>query len=71
MVLVGMSHKGLVSALTQAEFVVSTVKSEVEKFNTLALFLSLKSLNQLYDAVRKMESVVDQLQFIFQSGIKK
>ena len=25
-----------------------------EKYSTLALFLSLKSLNQLYDAVRKM-----------------
>ena len=37
----------------QAESVVSTVKSGVEKFSTQVLFLSLKSLNQLSGVVHK------------------
>ena len=39
----------------------STVKSEVEKFNTQALFRFSRSLNQLSDVVLKMASEVDQL----------
>ena len=48
-------HKGRASASTQAESVASTLKSEVEKCNTQVLYLSLKSLNQLSDAVHRME----------------
>ncbi len=55
----------------QVESVASSLKSEGEKFSTLVLFLSLKSLNQLSDAVHKTESVVDLLRSIFQSGTKK
>ena len=52
------SHKGLVSALTQAESVGSTLRSEAERYNTQVLSPSLKSLNQLYDAVHKTVSEV-------------
>ena len=43
------------SVSTQAESVASTVKSEVEKFNTQVLYHSLKSLNRLSGVVHKME----------------
>ena len=39
--------------------------------HTLALFLSLKSLNQLYDAVHKMASEVDPRQSTSPSGTKR
>ena len=45
--LVTTSHKGLVSVLTQAESVGSTLKSEAERYNTQALSPSLKSLKAL------------------------
>ena len=64
-------HKGRESVSTQVESVASTVKSEVEKFNTQALFRFSKSLNRLSDAVRKMASEVGQRRFTFQSGTKK
>ena len=50
-----MLHKGRESVSTQAESVASTVKSEVEKFNTQVLYHSLKSLNRLSGVVHKME----------------
>ena len=50
-----MLHKGWESVSTQAESVASTVKSEVEKFNTQVLYHSLKSLNRLSGVVHKME----------------
>jgi ribonucleoside-diphosphate reductase alpha chain len=46
--LVGMFLKEQELVSTQVASGASTLKSEVEKFSTLALFLSLKSLNQLY-----------------------
>ena len=64
-------HKGRESVSTQAESVASTVKSEAEKFNTQVLYLSLKSLNRLSDAVHKMEFEVDQRLSTSQSGTKK
>jgi ribonucleoside-diphosphate reductase alpha chain len=64
-------HRGLVSASTQAESVASTVRSEVERYNTQAWSPSLKSLNQLYDAAHKTVSEVVLLQFTFLSGTKK
>ena len=54
-----------------AESVASTVKSEAEKFSTLALFRFSRSLNQLSDVVLKMASEVDQPRFTFQSSTKK
>ena len=57
--------------INQAESVVSTVKSGVEKFNTQVLFLSLKSLNQLSGVVHKMEYEVGQPLSTSQSGTKK
>ena len=59
------------SASTQVESVESTLKSVVEKFNTQALYLSLKSLNRLSDAVHRMEFVVGQQLSTSQSGTKK
>ena len=41
------------------------------EIHTLALFLSLKSLNQLYDAVHKMASEVDPRQSTSPSGTKR
>ena len=49
----------------------STVKSEAEKYSTLALFRFSKNLNRLSDAALKMASEVDQLRSTFQSGTKK
>ena len=69
--LAGTSHKGLVSALTRAESVASTLKSEVERYNTQALSPSLKSLKQLSDAAHKTASEVVLLQFTFLSGTKR
>ena len=69
--LVNTSHKGLVSVLTQAEFVGSILKLEAARYNTQVLSPSLKSLNQLYDAVHKTASEVVLLQFTFLSGTKK
>ena len=69
--LAGTLHSVRESASTRAASVASTVKSEAEKFSTLALFRFSRSLNQLSDAVRKMASEVDQLRFTFQSGTKK
>jgi ribonucleoside-diphosphate reductase alpha chain len=50
---------------------ISTLKSEAERYNTQVLSPSLKSLNQLYDAVHKTASEVVLLQFTFLSGTKK
>ena len=71
MALVDMLHKGRVSASTQAGSVASTLKSEAEKFSTLALFRFSKNLNRLSDAALKMASEVDQLRSTFRSGTKK
>ena len=49
----------------------STLRSEAEKYSTRVLFLSLKSLNQLYDVALKMGFVADQQQSTSQSGTKK
>jgi ribonucleoside-diphosphate reductase alpha chain len=64
-------HKGRESVSTQAESVASTVRSEVEKYNTQVLYHSLKSLNRLSDAVHRMEFVVAQRLSTSQSGTKK
>ena len=64
-------NKGLVSVSTLGESVGSTVRSGAEKYSTLVLFLSLKSLNQLYDAVRKMVSEEDQQPFTSPSDTKR
>ena len=69
--LVGMLLNVQESVSTRVESVVSTVKSEVAKSSTLALFRFSKNLNRLSDAVLKTASAVDQLRFTFQSGIKK
>ena len=53
-------HKGRESASTQVESVASTVRSEAEKFSTLALFRFSKNLNRLSDAALKMASEADQ-----------
>ena len=66
-----MLHNGLASASTQAESVASTVRSGAVKFNTQVLFLSLKSLNRLSDAVHRMEFEVAQRLSTSQSGTKK
>ena len=49
----------------------STVKSEVEKFNTQVLFRSSKSLKQLSDVALKTALEVDQRLSTSQSGTKK
>ena len=59
------------SVSTQVESGVSTLKSEVERYNTQALSPSLKSLKQLSDVVRKTASEVAQQQFTFLSGTKR
>jgi len=64
-------HKGRASVSTQVESVVSTVKSEVEKFSIQALFHSSRSLKRLSDAVLKMALEVDQLRFTSPFGTKK
>ena len=69
--LANMSHRGLVSALTQVESGASTVKSGVEKFNTQVLFPSLKNSKAPLDAVLKTALEEGQPLSIFLSGIKK
>ena len=69
--LANMSHNVLVSVLTLEESEESTVKSEVEKFNTQVLYPSLKNLSQLSDVVRKTVSEEDQQLSTFLSGIRK
>ena len=69
--LANMSHRGLVSVLTQVESGESILKSGVEKFSTLVWSPSLKNLSQLSDAVRKTVSEEDQLLSTFLSGIRK
>ena len=49
-----MLHKGQALVSTQVASVGSTVKSEVEKFNTQVLYRSSRSLRQLSDVVLKM-----------------
>jgi len=63
--------QGLVSVLTQAEFVASILKLEAARYNTQVLSPSLKSLKQLSDAVHKTASEVVLLQFTFLSGTRK
>ena len=69
--LANMSLKGQASALTQDEFVVSTLKSVEEKFNTQVWSPFSKNLSQLSDAVLKTESEEGQRLSTFLSGIKK
>ena len=69
--LAAMSHKGLESVLTQGESVVSTVKSEVEKFSTQGLYLFSKNLKRLSDVALKTALEVDQRLSISRSGTKK
>ena len=53
-------HRGANIGINGSGFVASTPRSGVEKYATLPLFLSLKSLNQLYDAIaQKWASEVD------------
>ena len=69
--LVTMLLKGLVSVSTRAESVVSTAKSEAEKFNTQVWSPSSKNLSQLSDAARKTASEVGQRLSTFRFGTKK
>jgi ribonucleoside-diphosphate reductase alpha chain len=66
-----MLHKGRASVSTQAESAASTVKSEVEKFNTQVLYHSSKNLRALSDAALKMAFEVEAQLSTSQSGTKK
>ena len=55
----------------EANPLVSTVRSEAEKFNTQVLYHSSKSLRQLSDAALKMAFEVEARLSTSQSGTKK
>ena len=69
--LANMSLRGQVLVSTRVGSVGSTVKSGVAKFNTQVLSPSLKSLNQLSDAVLKTGSEAGVPLSTFLSGIRK
>ena len=69
--LANMSHRGLVSVLTQVESGESILKSVGEKFSTQVLSPSSKNLKQLFVAVRRTVLEEDQLLSTFLSGIRK
>ena len=69
--LANMSHRGLVSVLTQDGSEGSTPESVAAKYNTQVWSPSSKNLRRLFDAVLRTASGVDQQLSTFLSGIRK